>query len=459
MVDSLNSFLPILVSGSSVVYFCRCFPLFISLFLPLHRSCNLLLHPGNYIWQSENWRIILVLFSLEISSSSLLCWLKGGGDYSDVSLGSHSQLTSAQPNRIQLPKEGPVSQFLSGFGLALQIPNSLWVPPFQVSGEGGRWGRWNDFFLFVGPAFTSVFFSQQIWGGWIKALLSWIVFQTLVHPTSLHPCWCSADLSPPREVLGPAVPLHPDPPGLTAHVRWAALSGNQFIKPFLSPLFLDIHIEGWFLHYPDFSLCSHGSSGLLHPKWKPKYLEWQLLFWTGRAFPMCKLSWRWALGRQPGTEACLLPGSWRWDPPDGLCLKAEFWVCSHALWTSLISPHLYHFRSLQEPASHVSLLRGFLWTPKSILPMPRKLERWGIHIPQRQSLGNDGGGWWINTPAPSPLGEITWRPHSTLSPSPPKSSQTSCPHWGLAGNTLSSAAFSSLSHSPTSWLACPGITF
>lgn len=51
------------------------------------------------------------------------------------------------------------SQFLSGFGLAFQIPNSLWVPQFQVSGEGGRWGRWNDFFLFVvGPAFTSVFF-------------------------------------------------------------------------------------------------------------------------------------------------------------------------------------------------------------------------------------------------------------------------------------------------------------
>ena len=63
--------------------------------------------------------------------------------------GAEWQPTLAQRDTIQLPKEGPVSQFLSGSDLAFQIPSSLCVRPFRVSGECGRWGRGNDFLLFI----------------------------------------------------------------------------------------------------------------------------------------------------------------------------------------------------------------------------------------------------------------------------------------------------------------------
>ena len=49
------------------------------------------------------------------------------------------------------------------------------------------------------------------------------------------------------ELLDPAAPLRPDPPGLTAHVGWAPLSGNLSIKPFWSPLSLDIPVYDFYI--------------------------------------------------------------------------------------------------------------------------------------------------------------------------------------------------------------------
>ena len=107
---------------------------------------------------------------------------------------------------------------------------------------------------------------------------------------------------------------------------------------------------------------------------------------------------------------------------------------------------------------NIPLLRVFLWTPKSTLPVLSKLERHVINVPQRQYLSNDREGWWIN-PLLLPLGcKNVEAVFYAVFPAP-RSSHPSCLHQGLAGDTQPLAAFTSLFYSPTAWLAYPGITF
>lgn len=125
----------------------------------------------------------MVLFPLEISSSSLACWHREEVIIQRSawlrSTRAEWQPTLAQRNTIQLPKEGPVSQILSESDLAFQIPRSLCVHPFWVSGECGRG---NDFLVY--QPYLHFHFSQQIWGEGIKSLLSQMVRRQWIPPLS-----------------------------------------------------------------------------------------------------------------------------------------------------------------------------------------------------------------------------------------------------------------------------------
>lgn len=81
------------------------------------------------------------------------------------------------------------------------------------------------------------------------------------------------------------------------------------------------------------------------------------------------------------------------------------------------------------------------------------------HVQQEQSLPTTGGGWWINTPAPFPLGWIPQRlMFETVSPSPQKK-YIPAAHSGnlLAKHTFLGYFLFLASLTPS--LACPGITF
>lgn len=164
------------------------------------------------------------------------------------------QPTWAQCNTIQLPKEGPVSQFLSESDLAFQIPSSLCIHPFWVSGECGRG---NDFLLFIDPAFISTFLSKSGVRGSNHYCLRWSD-ATLVRLTCLYSVnfWILLLLH---------IQTHQ---GL--QLTWGGLLSLEICPSSSSGLHCPLISPYMIFTLSRFLLALLGSSGLLHPKWKQR---------------------------------------------------------------------------------------------------------------------------------------------------------------------------------------------